>query len=59
MKATWAPYEEIVFNHNCFKIEKAALVGTGKLLGQVTGTQCLLEVHLLVASLQEQLGFQG
>ena len=27
MKATWAPYEEIVFNHNCFKIEKAALVG--------------------------------
>ena len=31
----------------------------GNLLGQVTGTQCLLEVHLLVASLQEQLGFQG
>ena len=27
-------------------------------LGRVTGTQCLLEVHLL-ASLQEQLGFQG
>ena len=32
---------------------------SGKLLGQVTGTQRLLEVHLLVASLQEQLGFQG
>ena len=29
------------------------------LLGWVTGPQCLLEVHLLVASLQEQLGFQG
>ena len=29
------------------------------LLGWVTGTQCLLEVHLLVASLQGQLGFQG
>ena len=28
-------------------------------LGWVTGTQCLLEVHLLVASLQGQLGFQG
>ena len=28
-------------------------------LGQVTGTECLLEVCLLVASLQEQLGFQG
>ena len=28
------------------------------LLGWVTGTQCLLEVHLL-ASLQRQLGFQG
>ena len=28
-------------------------------LGQVTGTQCLLKVHLLVASLQGQLGFQG
>ena len=28
-------------------------------LGQVTGTQPLLEVHLLVASLQGQLGFQG
>ena len=28
-------------------------------LRQVTGTQCLLEVHLLVASLQGQLGFQG
>ena len=28
-------------------------------LGQVTGTQCLLEVHLLVASRQGQLGFQG
>ena len=28
-------------------------------LGWVTGTQCLLEVHLLVASLQWQLGFQG
>lgn len=27
MKATWAPYEEIIFNHNCFKIEKSALVG--------------------------------
>ena len=27
--------------------------------GWVTGTQCLLEVHLLVASLQGQLGFQG
>ena len=27
-------------------------------LGQVTGTQCLIEVHLL-ASLQRQLGFQG
>ena len=25
----------------------------------MTGTQRLLEVHLLVASLQEQLGFQG
>ena len=29
------------------------------LLGWATGTQCLLEVHLLVASLQGQLGFQG
>ena len=29
------------------------------LLGWVTGTQCLLEVHMLVASLQGQLGFQG
>ena len=29
------------------------------LLGWVTGPQCLLEVHLLVASLQGQLGFQG
>ena len=28
-------------------------------LGQVTGTQCLLEIHLSVASLQGQLGFQG
>ena len=28
-------------------------------LGWVTGTQCLLEVYLLVASLQGQLGFQG
>ena len=28
-------------------------------LGWVTGTQCLLEVNLLVASLQGQLGFQG
>ena len=28
-------------------------------LGRVTGTQCLLEVHLLVASLQGQLVFQG
>ena len=28
-------------------------------LGQTTGTQCLLEVHLLVASFQGQLGFQG
>ena len=28
-------------------------------LGRVTGTQCLLEVYLLVASLQEQLDFQG
>ena len=28
-------------------------------LGQVTCTQCLLEVHLLVASLQGQLSFQG
>ena len=28
-------------------------------LGQGTGTQFLLEVCLLVASLQEQLGFQG
>ena len=27
-------------------------------LGQETGTQCLLEVHLL-ASLKRQLGFQG
>ena len=27
--------------------------------GGVTGTQCLLEVHLLVASLQGQLGYQG
>ena len=27
--------------------------------GWVTNTQCLLEVHLLVASLQGQLGFQG
>ena len=27
-------------------------------LGQMTGTQCLLEVYLL-ASLQGQLGFQG
>ena len=27
-------------------------------IGWVTGTQCLLEVHLLVASLQGQLGFQ-
>ena len=29
------------------------------LLGQVTGTQCLLEVHLLVESLKGQSGFQG
>ena len=29
------------------------------LLGWVTGPQCLLEVNLLVASLQGQLGFQG
>ena len=29
------------------------------LLGWVTGPQCLPEVHLLVASLQGQLGFQG
>ena len=29
------------------------------LLGWATGTQCLLEVHLLVGSLQGQLGFQG
>ena len=29
------------------------------LVGRVTGTQCLLEVHMLVASLQGQLGFQG
>ena len=29
------------------------------LLGQVTGTQYLLEVHLLMASLQGQLGFPG
>ena len=28
-------------------------------LGWVTGTQCLPEVHLFVASLQGQLGFQG
>ena len=28
-------------------------------LGWVTGTQCLLEVYLLVASLQGQLGIQG
>ena len=28
-------------------------------LGQVTGSQCLLEVHLLVTSIQGQLGFQG
>ena len=28
-------------------------------LGWVAGTVCLLEVHLLVASLQGQLGFQG
>ena len=32
---------------------------SGDPLGQVTGTPCLLEVHLLVASLQGQLGFQG
>ena len=29
------------------------------LLGQVIGPQCLLEVHLLLASLQGQLSFQG
>ena len=29
------------------------------LLGQVTDTQCWIEVHLLVASLQWQLDFQG
>ena len=29
------------------------------LLRWVTGTQCLLKVHLLVASLHGQLGFQG
>ena len=28
-------------------------------LGRVTDTGCLLEVHLFVASLQGQLGFQG
>ena len=28
-------------------------------LGRVRGTQCLLEVHLLVASIQGQMGFQG
>ena len=28
-------------------------------LGQATGTQCPLEVHLWVASLQGQLGFRG
>ena len=29
------------------------------MLGWGTGAQCLLEIHLLVASLQGQLGFQG
>ena len=28
-------------------------------LGQLRGTQCLLEVHILVASLQGQFSFQG
>ena len=32
---------------------------SGNPLERVTGTQCLLEVHLLVASFQGQLGFQG
>ena len=32
---------------------------SGDPLGRVTGTQCLREVHLLVASFQTQLGFQG
>ena len=42
-----------------FPTTRATRASLGEPTTEVTGTQGLLEVHLLVASLQGQLGFQG